>query len=121
MKKEISYLITPDMDFYVFLNEGRENIDALYTKEKELREKYGVQKTQWGEVPVVYRQFKTLKRYYGTVWIAYHTEKKTYIITDHYKDIEEDVKKRRYKLKKVVLEEYKKHSTKIDEDDKKQT
>lgn len=107
MKKNIGYLVTPEMEFFVFLREGRENIDAMISKEKELQEKYGTYQTQWGELPHVYRQFKELKQYYGTVWIAYKPENGTYIIADHYKVIEEDVKKRGYKLKKIVLEEYK--------------
>lgn len=107
MKKNIGYLVTPDMEFYVFLREGKENINALLEKEKELQEIFGSYETQWGKFPYVYRQWKTLKRYYGTVWIAFHPERKTYIITDHYKTIEEDIKKRGFKLKKFVLEEYK--------------
>jgi len=106
MKTFISYLVTPDMDFFVFSRNGKENNDALIAKEKELQEKYGTYTTQWGEYPIVYRQFKELKKYYGTVWIAYHPERKTYIITDHYKDIEDDVKKRGFKLLKFILEEY---------------
>ena len=107
MKTHIGYLVTPDMEFYVFLREGRANIDAMISKEKELQEKYGTYQTKWGEYPYVYRQFKELKAFYGTVWIAYNPENKAYIITDHYKQIEKDVKQRGFKLKKIVLEEYK--------------
>lgn len=106
MKQHISYLVTPEMEFFVFLRNGKANNDALLAKEKELQEKYGSYETQWGNHPYVYRQFKELKQYYGTVWIAYKPESGTYIITDHYKTIESDVKKRGYKLKKIVLEEY---------------
>jgi len=106
MKQYISYFVTPDLDFYVFLRNGKANIDASKAKAQELREKYGTYQTQWGEFNRVDEQFKELKGYYGTVWIAYKPESGRYIIADHYKTIEDDIKKRGYKLKKIILEEY---------------
>jgi hypothetical protein len=106
MKKTISYLLTPDWEFYVYLRDGKKNIEKMLKKEKELQERYGGSTTKFGEIPHVYRQHKELKKYYGTVWIAYNPKENRYVITDHYSQIKEDVKKRGYKLKKFELEPY---------------
>jgi len=66
MNKTIFYLVVPETQQFFFY----ETLPEVRAKEKELAKIYGYDAT-FPDVPKIYHQYKTLKNYYGTVWLAY--------------------------------------------------
>ena len=100
MSKTIFYIMNPDtLEFFFY-----DNLDEVKNKEEELTQIFGYDTFGDTKLPKVPRQYKTLKNYYGTVWLAIKPNG-AYRISDHYKDIKQD-KEYGYRIKKFELEPY---------------
>ena len=99
MKKTIFYITNPDtLEFFFY-----DNLDEIKKKEEELAEIFGYDET-FPDVPKVYRQWKTLKNYYGTVWLAIKPNG-AYCIYSRWKDAKDEIQYG-YKVKKFELSPY---------------
>ena len=84
----------------------------LETHKKEIAKQFGYTKNDlWPtlETPKYTVQMKTIKNYYGTVWIAYEVRKSgaiAYTMHGRWKDAKY-MKEKGNKIKKIVLEDYK--------------
>lgn len=100
MSKTVFYIMNPDtLEFFFY-----DNLDEAKKKETELAQIFGYYNCNGTKLANVFYQFKTLKNYYGTVWLAIKPNG-AYSISDHYKTIKEQ-KKYGYKIKKFELEPY---------------
>lgn len=100
MSKTIFYITNPDtLEFFFY-----DNLDEVKKKEQELAQIFGYEEFGDTKLPKVFYQHKTLKNYYGTVWLAIKSNG-AYSISDHYRTIKEN-KKYGYKIKKFELEPY---------------
>jgi len=102
MKKMIFYLVVPDTREFFFY----EDLLKVREKEQELVKIYGYDNT-FPDVPNIYHQFKTLKNYYGTVWLCHKWRNGTcaYSIHSRWKDAKDNIQYG-YKVKKFELSPY---------------
>ena len=127
MSKTIFYIINfPERKIHVFLY-----LPEARQKEQELIDIYGARKTTLEEfpnlpeikIPLYPVEFKTLKGYYGTVWVAYKFTESGAChlkIDDHWKNIK-DRKDDGYKIQKFELEPYEDETAKYWIESNKQT
>jgi hypothetical protein len=108
-----------------------EKHDDAKEKEAELVEKYGYMKAQklgiseamdnlMATIPKYQIQYKTLKNYYGTVWLASKWDKNntvSYVIHGRWKDIKHRKDDAGYEIKKFVLTPYDKYMKRFEVDD----
>ena len=118
MATMIYYIIDLEAKEFHFFEDGQHN--EAKTKEKELMEKYGSIKSEiWKDAefapyPI---EYKTLKNYYGTVWLAYKWSDSgavAYSIQGRWNDI----KHRRddgYTIKKFELTPYEEYQKQFEE------
>jgi len=91
--------------FYIFNNRPE-----AQQKEDELAKIYGYRENKYfpnSKVPKYIIDFKTLKGYYGTVWLAskWNDDCVSYVLHSHYNKIK-GRKQDGYKIRKIVFEEY---------------
>lgn len=103
MSKTIFYIVNPDTHEFFFYD----NLDGVKKKEEELAQIFGYSEI-FKDAPKVYRQFKTLKNYYGTVWLCIK-KNGCYIIHSRWKDAKENIQYG-YKVIKFELSPFEKAS-----------
>lgn len=105
-KQTIYYIINIEEKVFYFF----EDHDKAKAKEIEIAEKYGYTTIMGHPFPKYPIQIKTLKKYYGTIYLAFKwkdSETVAYSIHDHWKNAQYD-KAFGYTIRKVVLTPYEK-------------
>ena len=98
MGHKIMYLIDPTTKEFFFFEEG-----PGYYAAKEKQKEFGTEIVLGSEVPLAPIQYRKLRSYYGTIWLARHNN--AYIIAGRYKDVKNSLKNG-YKITKYVVTPY---------------
>lgn len=103
----ILYIVDTKAQEFFFFENTREGNTKAKEKETELAERYGYETIYDTKVPPFPKQLKTLKNYYGTVWLCIKWSKGVYSIHSRWKDAKENIQYG-YKVIKFELSPFEK-------------